>query len=110
MGCASDVDQSQSIDEQLRHAIANKRLVELSYHGHRRVAEPHDYGVQNGRVRLLAYQVRGASSTRRSASGWRLLDVSKISRCEVLEETFSGTRGAAHQDHLVWDAVYARVG
>lgn len=98
-----------SWDRRLRRAIAEKRLVELGYHGHRRVVEPHDYGMRNGRVMLLVYQVCGGSSRASPAQGWRLLDVTKITDCTVLAETFAGSRRAPHQRHYAWDTVYARV-
>jgi hypothetical protein len=104
--------QSFPIDEQLRFAIAHKRLIQFSYAGAQRVAEPYDYGVQNGVVKLLVYQ-RLASETgtlRHGAKGWRLLDVSKIAECSVLDQDFKGSRGAQHQRHRAWDVVYARVG
>lgn len=98
------------IDEQLRSAIAGRRLIECTYLGKLRVAEPHDYGVQRGATKLLVYQLRGSGGTPgKSSRGWRLLDVSKLERCVVLEETFPGSRGDAHQHHFVWDVVYARV-
>jgi hypothetical protein len=37
-----------SLDAELHTAIADKRLIELRYEGAVRIAEPHDYGVQNG--------------------------------------------------------------
>jgi hypothetical protein len=96
-------------DEQLRFAIAEKRLIQFTYLGALRVAEPHDYGVYQGVTRLLAYQLRGSSSRATSARGWKLLDVAKIIGCTVLNETFAGSRGEAHQRHYVWDVLYARV-
>ena len=99
-----------SVDEELRFAIANKRLLQVSYKGRVRVAEPHDYGVQKGVARLLAYQRSAAGSgPRKDVTGWRLLDLPKIERCLVLDETFPGSRGQAHQAHNVWDVLYARV-
>ncbi len=56
--------RSRSIDGQLRFAIANKHLIQFRYHGDRRVAEPHDYGIQNGTPKVLVYQRRG------SGGGW----------------------------------------
>lgn len=98
------------IDEQLRFAIANKRLVQLGYLGQLRLAEPHDYGVQHGTTKLLIYQLRGSGGPRRArATGWRILTVSKIDICMVLQQTFSGSRGASYEHHLAWDEVYARV-
>lgn len=103
-------NDARSIDQQLRSAIANRRLIELRYHGDLRVAEPHDYGAQKGTPKLLIYQLRASSSTRRSnVEGWRLLEVAKIEACTVLHETFPGSRGQSHQRHLVWDVVYVRV-
>ena len=104
-------EKISALDEQLKRAISHRRLIQLRYHGHLRVAEPHDYGVQHGATMLLIYQLRGSSGTQRSgASGWRLLDVSKIDGCAVLDETFPGSRGSSHRRHHVWDVVYARVG
>lgn len=104
--------QVSTIDQQLRFAIANTRLIEFSYHGIRRVAEPHDYGIQNGTIKLLVYQrTRAGGSDPRddSVQGWRLLEVDKMTECSVVEATFSGSRGAAHHRHHAWDVVYARV-
>ena len=99
---------SPSIDEKLRFAVANKRLIQLRYNSALRVVEPHDYGVQKGTVRLLAYQHQG-SGPKKSAAGWRLFDVAKITECVVLETLFKGSRGASHQHHHAWDVLHARV-
>lgn len=100
---------SQSLDERLRFAIENKRLIQVRYQGRPRVAEPHDYGVQRGIERLLVYQLRApVDLPRRSVKGWRLLDVSTIEECVVLDDTFSGSRGSSHHNHLSWEVVYAR--
>ena len=99
-----------SIDEQLRFAIAHKRLIQVTYDGHVRVLEPHDYGIQKKAPRLLAYQVRGGSAHANSGGrGWKLLNVSKIEACSVLDDRFPGSRARSNQEHLVWDEVFARV-
>ena len=97
------------LDSQLRSAIAGKRLIEVGYKGGLRLAEPHDYGIQNGNQRLLVYQLRGPARPGRPAIGWRLLDVDKIESCTVLDTVFAGSRGPAHAHHMAWDVVYARV-
>lgn len=97
-----------TIDQLLRSAIANKRLIQLRYEGARRVVEPHDYGVQNDTASLLAFQVRSSDPSKKP--GWRMLHLSKMSECVILNETFQGSRGAAHQNHHAWDILYARVG
>ncbi len=100
------MDGSVTLDGLLRFAISNARLIQFFYKGVQRVAEPHDYGVHNAIARLLVYQRRSARSP---VPGWRLLDVSKIDRLVVLEETFHGSRGASHRQHTLWDEVFVRV-
>jgi hypothetical protein len=102
---------STSVDAQLRFAIANKRLIRFRYNGNVRIAEPHDYGVLDGVTRLLVFQLRGPiRSGQRGATGWRLLDFSKLEECTALDETFSGSRGSAHRNHYGWELLHARVG
>lgn len=97
-------------DEELRYAIEHKRLIQLRYHGRIRTVEPHDYGVHKGIERLLVYQLRAPVDVPgKSVKGWRLLDVSRIEDCEVLDEGFPGSRGDAHREHLQWEILYARV-
>jgi hypothetical protein len=98
-----DVNRSGSIDAQLRFAIAKKLLIQVTYGEAARVLEPHDYGLQKGAPKLLAYQVRrSGGAPGRSLTGWRLLDVAKIGDCVVLDETFPGSRGDSHQHHYKW--------
>jgi WYL domain len=99
----------QTLDTQLRFAIANRRLLRFTYDGAARVAEPHDYGVRGGEERLLAYQRDKAGRTSPDVRGWRSLVTSKIHDCVVLEETFAGSRQAPDQQHHQWDVLYARV-
>ena len=102
--------QFSSLDEQLRFAIAHKRLIEVTYSGASRVAEPHDYGVNKGLPRLLAYQLRQNGAPRSNkTTGWRLFDIAKITGCVVQQTTFPGSRGDAHERHYEWDPLYARV-
>jgi predicted DNA-binding transcriptional regulator YafY len=97
------------IDRRLIRAIAEKRLVQLAYkQTPARVVEPHDYGIQHGVARLLAYQVRGHSHSP-MPRGWRLFDLEHISDVELLEERFAGSRTDAAQHHMQWDQLFARV-
>src|SRR4029453_17633158 len=93
------------VDRQVRLAIARRSLIRFKYGAAVRVGEPHDYGIQRGVVRLLVYPRGGARFSR----GWRLLDVAKITQLEVLNETFAGSRRAAHSHHFQWDTLFARV-
>jgi WYL domain len=91
-------------DRQIRFAIANRRLIRFTYGSASRLAEPHDYGVQRGVVRLLVYQQRAMPFSR----GWRLLEVANITTLEVLDETFAGSRRETHSHHFTWDELFAR--
>ena len=59
-----------SLDERIRRAIAEKRLLEIRYKRAVRLAEPHDYGVIDGTERLLIFQLHGPDSGK-GAVGWR---------------------------------------
>jgi hypothetical protein len=74
----------QGIDEQLRFAIANERLLQFTYKG-------------------------AGSSGRPNERMWRLFDVEQVAGCVVLGESFPGSRGHQHSSHHDWDVVYARV-
>ncbi len=97
----------EEIDQLIRKAIIEKHLLRFTYKGQERIAEPHDYGIQNGIVRLFCYQVGGQSSSR--LPGWRLVDVSEMQDCEKLERRFAGNREAPSGKHHRWDEVFIRV-
>ena len=93
------VDEIESTGDRIRFAIANRRLVEVRYSGTTRIAEPHDYGIQKGRERLLVYQLHGPARPGQTAIGWRLLEVSKIEALGVLDGAFAGSRGQSYDAH-----------
>jgi hypothetical protein len=97
----------EELDDLLRDAITEKHLIRFTYKGQKRIAEPHDYGIQNGIVRLFCYQVGGQSSSR--LPGWRLVDVSEMQDCEMLKQRFAGNREAPSGKHHQWDEVFIRV-
>ena len=90
-------------------AIAGRRLIEVRYSGATRIAEPHDYGVQNGREQLLVFQLSGPARPGKRSTSWRRLDLPKIEGIKVLDGTFAGSRGSSHAHHYHWDILYARV-
>jgi hypothetical protein len=103
------VESSDSIDELLRTAISQLRQIRFCYGGTERIAEPHDYGIQNGKTRLLAYQTGGRSKSGRLPA-WRLVDVDGMTQLEVLEKTFSGNRPAPSGRRQQWEKLFIRVG
>jgi hypothetical protein len=98
------------IDALLRRAIAEKRLVELVYNEKRRIVEPHDYGVQNGSIKLLGYQLSGASSG--ALPNWRWFEVDLITDIRLLDRRFPGGRGrgpGSSGNHNQWDELFLGV-
>jgi hypothetical protein len=88
----SSVQIEPAIDKAIRDAIAAVRVTKLSYLGKERIVEPHDYGIQNGSVKLLAYQIGGESSGK--LPNWRWLEVDRVSDIILLDRTFRGGRPA----------------
>ena len=76
------------IDELLRKAIEQKRLIRFSYKNKPRIVEPHDYGVHKGSVKLFGYQVGGLSSE--PLPNWRWALVNSISDLDFTEAHLSG--------------------
>ena len=101
------MELQSACDTSVRFAIANKRLIGFFYNSKWRVAEPHDYGVKHGALRLLVYQLRGESSS--NVHGWKMLDLEKMEQLAVLDNTFRGTRARPNQHHVQWDELFARV-
>lgn len=99
---------SAGVDQLLRTAIRDKRLVAFVLDGRRRVGEPHDYGIMNGIPRLFFYQTRGQSRSR-PPIGWRWAALAKISELEILDDKFSGPRPAPSGKHIPWDTLFATV-
>jgi len=97
----------ESLDRTLREAIEKKHLIRFRYKNQERIAEPHDYGVQKGTVRLFCYQVGGRSSGR--LPGWRMVNVSEMQNCEILDQTFAGNRKTLTGVHHHWNEVFLRV-
>lgn len=95
------------IDELLRSAIQQKRLIQFTYKDKARIVEPHDYGVHNGSVKLLGYQVGGLSSGK--LPNWRWVEVTSISDVDVLDRTFPGGRLTRSGQHHRWDQLFLRV-
>ena len=108
MATAKNSPVETNTHDLLIQAIKQKRLIRFVYQGKKRIAEPHDYGMQKGSVRLLSYQVAGESSSGRLPD-WRWLDVPKMSNVELLEEKFAGNRDVPSGQHHSWDKLYARV-
>jgi hypothetical protein len=76
----------------IRNAIANKEVIEFTYHGYPRIAEPHVYGIKNGKRQILVYQIGGSTSSGKIPD-WRRINLDEISGLRVVKkQKFSGPR------------------
>jgi hypothetical protein len=96
------------LDRTIRKAIQEKRLIEFCLHDLVRVGEPHDYGLRNGSVQLLVYQVGGKSHSG-GLPNWRWVKVAEMSELKLLSATFEGNRPPPSGRHIQWDELYLRV-
>ena len=95
------------LDQLLRTAIAQTRLLRLRYRNKDRIVEPHDYGKHTGIIKLLTYQVGGSSSGPLPNRRW--METELISAAELLDQTFPGGRPTASGKHHKWDELFLRV-
>jgi hypothetical protein len=95
------------VHERLMTAIEHRRLVQFLYRNKNRIVEPHDYGVHNGSVKLLGYQVGGSSSGK--LPNWRWMEAGLISDIQLLSQTFPGGRPTPSGQHHKWEKLFIRV-
>lgn len=73
----------------VRQAIIDRRSIEASYQGHRRVMSPHVLGRKNGREQALFYQFDGTSKSGLKPAGspdnWRCIPVGLLTELKVLD-------------------------
>jgi hypothetical protein len=96
------------VDHLIRAAITGRRLVRFSFRGCVRIAEPHDYGIRDGVVQLLVYQVGGESRSG-GLPQWRWIVVADMTALEVLDASFDGGRGDSVSRRSRWDELFLRV-
>ena len=93
----------------IRNSISNRNLIEFSYHGYPRVAEPHVYGIKNGKRQILVYQVGGLTSSGK-VPDWRRINLDEIVGLKVAaNQTFAGPRDNKSTDYDDWDTIIAAV-
>lgn len=81
-----------------RDAVKNMKIIEFSYDGRNRTAEPHCYGIsKTGNEVIRAYQTSGSSNSGKDI-GWHLFTISKIRFLSVTENSFSSTRPLYSKD------------
>ncbi len=95
------------MEQLLLLAIRERRLIEFTLHGLRRVGEPHILGIRRGVHQLLVYQTHGQSKSGRLPN-WRTADLTRMTHLRVLEQRFSSPRLTADQESG-WEQVFASV-
>ena len=97
-----------NIDDLIRTAIMSKNVIEFSYHDYHRIAEPHVFGIHNGRKQLLVYQIGGQSSSGK-IPGWRRVNVDEITSASIISQTFVGQRPYPSGEHSNFDTILSVV-
>jgi DNA invertase Pin-like site-specific DNA recombinase len=95
------------LDQLLRTAIEQTKLLRLRYRNRNRIVEPHDYGVHSGVIKLLSWQTAGSSSG--PLPNWRWMETDQISDAQILDQTFLGGRPTPSGKHHTWDELFIRV-
>ena len=95
------------LDQLLRTAIQQTRMLRLHYRNRDRIVEPHDYGQHNGTNKLLAYQIAGSSNG--PLPNWRWMETDLMSDVHLLDQTFSGGSPTPSGKHHKWDKLFIRV-
>ena len=88
----------------IRTAIAERRVIEFSYKGHIRIAEPHIYGIKNDKRQLLVYQIGGGTSSG-GIPDWRRVELNDISGLKVTTEKFVPRKEVQPGDKEGWDSI-----
>ena len=88
-------------------AIEQRHLLRFRYKNRERILEPHDYGIQNGTIKLFGFQVGGSSSQK--LPNWRWAEQDLISELEMLDRKFPGGRPSPSGRHHKWDKLFIRV-
>jgi hypothetical protein len=96
------------MDELIRQAIAERRLVAYRYNGQRRVGEPHLYGLRNGQPTLLVYQTEGTSFAG-PYPNWRNCALSGLTRMTITGRSFQHPRLSSTDSHREWSEIWAIV-
>jgi hypothetical protein len=92
----------------VRNAILNRDIIEFTYHGYLRIAEPHVYGIKNGKRQILVYQVGGLTSSGKLPD-WRRVNLDDISGFRVSRGQKFVPRDTRPPDQDDWDVVIAAV-
>jgi predicted DNA-binding transcriptional regulator YafY len=97
------------VENIIKEAIENKKVIEFIYKNDIRVVEPFVLGVSStGKVSVRAYQV-GGNSTDSNTIGWKMFTLDKMSNLQVKSDDFTGLREHYNSNDSALNPIYARV-
>ncbi len=89
-------------------AIESRKVLRFFYNGGFRTVEPFCHGVSTaGNFVLRGFQSGGYSESKRV--GWKMFEITKISRLSVLDENFDGRRPHYNPNDSAMVKIFARV-
>ena len=88
-------------------AIKNKLVLSFTYHGYRRVVEPHTYGRDDKQVeKLSAWQISGKPADQ---PDWRLFEISDMQMLQTVDKHFSSTQREYKRNDSRMQTIYAQL-
>jgi hypothetical protein len=93
------------LNNSIRNAIRDKKLIEFDYEGHHRIAEPHVHGISNEQYEAQTFQIGGGSNSG-GIPDWRRIKVDQITNLRVTEQRFEGRRPFPSGKHSPFDTTY----
>ncbi len=96
------------MDALIGQAINSRHVLEFTYQGLHRIAEPQVFGYYDGKKQLLGFQIGGQSRSG-GLPEWRRYDVDRITGLSISDQTFSGPRPTVTGVDTNWDTIVARV-
>ena len=93
----------------IKEAIEQKKILEFYYKDELRIVEPFVHGISTtGKESLRGFQIGGTSSDSESF-GWKLFSVEKIRSLETKNQSYNGIRDNYNPNDSVMNHIYARV-
>lgn len=89
-------------------AIRERHALEFFYKGHRRVVEPHTYGLDRKaqKEKLSAWQITGKPA---DEPDWRYYEVAEIGELRELPQSFGKARDGYKRNDPRMSTIYAQV-
>jgi hypothetical protein len=98
-----------NVNRTICDAVAELAVIEFSYRGLSRIAEPYCHGISRaGNEVLRAYQVQGDSESN-DPFGWRLYEVNQMSGLRKTDATFEPARLGYNPNDSQMTSIHCKV-